>query len=268
VKALNRSGPTCGKLGQDKGQGKGQDKGQDMRHVNRKLIDIHDRVILVKTLTGSRADGTNVTGSDTDFVTVVSDTPQELLGTEPKKKGRFFAGDDDKVIYTLSHFVDVILNGSDVATNILFASRKNAFVKSNVWDILFKNRLKFLNLATYQAYLRHANKMMREGRDSGSSKKFAQGATLVFQLGELVRDKHVYDGRVPLPDALMLKSLKIRKIGIEEVASALDIDDRYEYLSGITPDWEACKTTVDSVMMEINMFILRNSKCSFGFFLD
>lgn len=151
---------------------------------------MQDRKQLVMMEFGSQVYGTSLPTSDIDLKGVFVPSGREiLLGKAPKrsinestgpKDGKNSAGDVDTENYTLKGWLDLILDGQTVATDMLFVPAKHWLQGTSlVWRILMANRDQLLS-RNVKGFLGYCKSQAAKYGIKGSRMAAAEGAMDLF----------------------------------------------------------------------------------------
>lgn len=132
---------------------------------------------LIVVLGGSRAYGTNLSVSDTDYRGVMAATRQMLLGLESWDT-QWIAKQPDILLYTLPKFVKLALSANPNILDTLFAPDDVIVTMTDVGRELRNMRHSFLSKRVYTTFTRYAQGQLRklQHRTRGEHSTGAGGA--------------------------------------------------------------------------------------------
>jgi len=98
--------------------------------------------IIFKVRVGSHAYGTNIEGSDEDFKGVYLQDPEDVIVNGYQEQ---YSVNKDECYYELRRFIDLCCTGNPTMLEILYSPEDCIIFKAPVFDLLLKERDKFLS---------------------------------------------------------------------------------------------------------------------------
>ena len=200
------------------------------------------------TLAGSHAYGTATPSSDMDYRGVAVPPSDALLGWHRWEQWR--RDDPDLVIYSLSKFCRLALQGNPNIIEILFSPQDCVLQVSDVGQELLAMRRAFLSRRVFQTFGGYARaelaKMRTAGRVGKRAEEFARcgydpknAAHLIRLLrmgGEILRDGQVNVRRDDAAELLAIRQGAYRVDEIENMAEELDATLREAHEATTLPE--------------------------------
>ncbi len=98
--------------------------------------------IIFKVLVGSHAYGTNIEGSDEDIKGIYIQSPEDNLQNGYREQ---YSVGKDETYYEIKRFVELCCTGNPTMLEVLYSPENCILFKDSIFDVLLKNRDKFLS---------------------------------------------------------------------------------------------------------------------------
>ena len=139
---------------------------------------------VVRTIAGSHLYGCSVPSSDKDFKAVALTFPKDILlqrafgshvnKTNPDNNAKNTSEDVDSETHSLHRYLGLLMEGQTMALDMLFTPEEFIIEKSPIWDVIVKNRNKFLHrgMTSFVGYCQNqANKYSVKGYRLGAARR-------------------------------------------------------------------------------------------------